>query len=316
MANILITGGAGYLGSVLVPSLMAAGHNVMVVDNFMYGQQSLNHLCGDEHFGVVKGDARDMRVIKPFLGWTHVFIPLAAIVGMPACDADVVAANSTNTWAVRDTLALLSPEQRVIIPTTNSGYGIGKKTADGKHVPCTEEDELKPISTYGTSKVAAENAVLDRGNSISFRLATVFGMSPRMRLDLLVNDFVHRAMTDKSLTLFEPHFKRNFLHVRDVAGVFKYGLANFESMRSMAFNVGLSDANLSKWELCEVIAKHVPGFTFYVGSTGSDPDKRDYEVSNARLENVGFFPQWSLDQGIKELLKGLSMIGRGQYANV
>jgi nucleoside-diphosphate-sugar epimerase len=313
--NVLVTGGAGYVGSMLVPSLMAAGHSVVVIDNFMYGQQSLNHLCGDDHFGVIKGDARDMRVVKPFLPWAQVFIPLAAIVGMPACDADVVAANSVNTWAVRDTLALLSPEQRVIIPTTNSGYGIGKKV-DGKHVPCTEEDELKPLSVYGTSKVAAENAVLDRGNSISFRLATVFGMSPRMRLDLLVNDFVHRAMTDKALTVYEPHAKRNFLHVRDVAGVFKYGLTNFESMRSMAFNVGLSDANLSKRELCEVIAKHVPGFVYSEAAVGSDPDKRDYEVSNARLENVGFKPQWSLDQGIKELLKGLRMLGRGLYSNV
>jgi nucleoside-diphosphate-sugar epimerase len=313
--NILVTGGAGYIGSVLVPSLMGAGHNVVVIDNFMYGQQSLNHLCADDHFGVVNGDARDMRVVRPFIPWLDLFIPLAAIVGAPACERDYSAASTTNFLAIKDTLELLSKEQSVIYPTTNSGYGIGRKEQD-KHVPCTEEDELKPLSHYATSKVDAEKVVGEHMNSVSFRLATVFGMSPRMRLDLLVNDFVHRALTDKSITLFEPRAKRNFLHIRDVVSAFKYAIENFGSMRSMAFNVGLSDANLDKIELCERIREHVPGFRFTEGASTTDPDKRDYVVSNAKIESHGFKPQCSLDVGIRELVKGLKMLGRSRYGNV
>ncbi len=197
------------------------------------------------------------------------------------------------------------------MPVTNSGYGIGRPG-----IPCTEESPLKPISLYGTSKVEAEAAVLERENSISFRLATVFGMPPRMRLDLLVNDFVYRAVTDRAVVIFEGHFKRNFIHVRDVARVFLHGLENFESMRSRAYNVGLEDANLTKLELCAVIKNHFPKFVFLEAPIGEDPDKRDDIVSNQRILSTGWAPRWDLDRRIRELIKGYTILRNSAYANV
>ncbi|HEY0838535.1 MAG TPA: NAD(P)-dependent oxidoreductase [Azospirillum sp.] len=309
--NILITGGAGYLGSIMVPALLDAGHRVTVLDNFMFRQASLTQVCVNPDFDVVRGDARDEDTLKPLVRSADVVIPLAALVGAPLCDNDKIGAASTNRDAVLSLIRLLSREQRIMMPVTNSGYGIGEK---GKF--CTEDSPLRPLSLYGRTKVEAEAAVLERGNAISFRLATVFGMAPRMRIDLLVNDFVYRAVYDRAVVLFEPHFKRNYIHIRDVARAFLHGLGNFETMKDRPYNVGLSDANLSKWELCEKIREHLPKFVFLEAPIGEDPDKRDYIVSNERIEATGYKPAFPLDDGIRELIKGYRMVRNAVHGNV
>lgn len=309
--NILVTGGAGYLGSIMVPELLKAGHHVTVLDNFMFKQNSLLHCAADPNFEVIRGDVRDEALIKGLVAKNDIIIPLAAYVGAPLCKQDPVGATTTNLDAQLMLLKNLSTQQRVILPITNSGYGVGEK---GKY--CTEETPLRPVSLYGIHKVQVEKAALDRGNTISFRLATVFGMSPRMRIDLLVNDFTHRATTDRFVVLFEGHFKRNYIHVRDVTRAFMHGLANFDKMKNLPYNVGLSDANISKKELCEKIREHISDFVFLDAPVGEDPDKRDYIVSNARIEATGFKPAFSLDAGIKELIKGFRMIRNSIYSNV
>ena len=309
--KILVTGGAGYLGSIIVPTLLAQGHEVTVVDNFYFGQNSLLDCCHYDTFHVVRGDAREESVIKPLLAKADVIIPLAALVGVPLCNTDQIATQTTNQNAVEMICKLASKDQWVMMPVTNSGYGIGEK---GKH--CTEDSPLRPLSTYGVTKVKAEEAVLARENSISFRLATVFGTAPRMRLDLLVNDFVYRAVHDRAVVIFEGHFKRNYIHIRDVAKAFTHGLANFEAMKGKAYNVGLDDANLSKLELCAVIQKHLPKFVYLEAPIGEDPDKRDYIVSNARIAATGYKPDWDLDRGIVELIKGYTIIRNTIYSNV
>jgi nucleoside-diphosphate-sugar epimerase len=309
--SILITGGAGYLGSTLAPALLDAGHRVTVLDNFLFGQASLNQLCAHPKFDVHRGDARDPEVLKPLLREADAIIPLAALVGAPMCNQDKIGAETVNRDAVLTAIRLCSREQRILMPVTNSGYGVGEA---GKF--CTEETPLRPITLYGRTKVEAERAVLDRGNSISFRLATVFGMSPRMRIDLLVNDFVYRAVNDRAVVLFEAHFKRNYIHVRDVARAFLHGIDNFEAMRDQPYNVGLSDANLSKLELCQRIQRQLPKFTFLEAPVGEDPDKRDYIVSNEKIERTGYRPMYSLDQGISELIKGYRMLRNSVYGNV
>jgi nucleoside-diphosphate-sugar epimerase len=308
--SILVTGGAGYLGSTLAPALLNEGHRVTVLDNFLFAQTSLNHLCADPNFDVRRGDARDPEVLKPLLRDADVIIPLAALVGAPMCNNDKIGAESLNRDAVLTLIKLASKEQRIMMPVTNSGYGIGEA---GKF--CTEETPLRPITLYGRTKVEAEKAVLDRGNSISFRLATVFGMSPRMRIDLLVNDFVYRAINDRAVVLFEAHFKRNFIHVRDVARAFLHGICNFDTMKDQPYNVGLSEANLSKLELCQQIQRHLPKFVFLEAPVGEDPDKRDYIVSNEKIERTGYQPAFSLDAGIGELIKGYRMIRNSIYGN-
>jgi len=308
--RILVTGGAGYLGSMMTRYLLDAGHSVTVLDNFMFRQTSLNCLCANDRFDVVSGDARDTDVLAPLCAKADIIIPLAALVGAPLCDADKLGAESINRDAIRDLIKLASPDQRILVPISNSGYGVGEP---GKH--CTEESPMNPISLYGRTKVEAEEAVLERGNAISFRLATVFGMAPRMRIDLLVNDFVYRALNDRALVLFEAHFKRNYIHVRDVARAFLHGIDNFDSLKNEVFNVGLSDANLSKLELCEHIQNHLPNFAFLEAEIGEDPDKRDYIVSNDKIEATGFKPEFSLDQGIAELIKGYRMIRNSVYGN-
>lgn len=309
--NILVTGGAGYLGSILVPAFLDAGHRVTVLDNFMFKQNPLAHVCANPDFDVVRGDARDEALIKDLTRNADVVIPLAALVGAPLCNNDQVGTTTINRDAVVMLTKVLSMDQRILMPITNSGYGIGEK---GKY--CTEETPLRPISLYGTTKVEAEAAALERGNAISFRLATVFGMAPRFRLDLLVNDFVYRAVHDRAVVLFEADFKRNYIHIRDVARAFIHGLENFETMKDEPYNVGLSDANLSKRELCEKIREHLPNFVFMEAPIGEDPDKRDYIVSNEKIEATGFKPAHSLDDGIRELIKGYRMIRNGQYGNV
>lgn len=307
---ILVTGGAGYLGSILVPALLARGCNVTVVDNFMYGQASLLDCCHDERLSIVRGDVRDERLMLPLLHKADVVMPLACLVGAPLCARQPEEARSINLEAILMLLRHASKEQRFISPTSNSGYGVGQ---DG--VFCTEETPMNPVSLYGVLKVELEKALLEAG-AVSLRLATVCGISPRMRLDLLVNDFTYRAVNDGFIVLFEAHFKRNYIHVRDVARAFLHALDNFETMRGEPYNVGLSDANLSKMELCLEIQKQMPNFTIMEAPIGKDPDQRNYIVSNAKLEATGYLPQVSLQRAIAELIKGYQVIRRNQYANV
>ncbi len=309
--KILITGGAGYIGSILTPTLLAKGYEVTVLDSFMFGQNSLADCCQYDTFNVVRGDCRNESLIKELLKDADVIIPLAALVGAPLCSRDEVGTRTVNYEAVKMICDLASPEQRILMPVTNSGYGIGES---GKF--CTEESPLRPISLYGTTKVDAEKAVLERENSMTFRLATVFGMSPRMRVDLLVNDFVYRAFYDRAVVIFEGHFKRNYIHIRDVAKVFVHGIENFETMKGKPYNVGLEDANLSKLELCAEIKKYLPKFTYLEAPIGEDPDKRDYIVSNARILKTGFEPEWPLSRGIRELIKGYTILRNSIYSNV
>ena len=309
--KILITGGAGYLGSIMTPYLLGKGHEVTVLDNFLFRQNSLADCCQYDTFSIVRGDCRDADNIKPLLKEADVIIPLAALVGAPMCNDDKLAAESVNHGAVKLLCDLASTDQRIIMPITNSGYGVGE---EGKF--CTEETPLRPITLYGRTKVAAEEAVLERDNSISFRLATVFGMAARMRLDLLVNDFVYRAVNDRALLIFEGHFKRNYIHVRDIARVFEHAIDNFDTMKGRPYNAGLEEANLSKLELCAKIQEHLPKFVYVEAEVGEDPDKRDYIVSNQRLLGTGFNTEWDLDRGIRELIKGYTIIRNTIYSNV
>ena len=309
--NILVTGGAGYLGSTMVPDLLAAGHKVTVLDNFMFKQTSLNHCCYHPNFSIVKGDIRQKNTMSKLMKEADVIIPLAALVGAPLCSLDPIGATTINHDAIELMLKLLSKDQIVLMPTTNSAYGTGDKDNY-----CNEESPLRPISQYAIEKVGIEQELMQHENAISFRLATVFGMSPRMRIDLLVNDFTYRAVNDRFVVLFESHFKRNYIHVRDVSRVFQHALNNHDSMKGEIFNVGLSDANVSKKELCETIQKQLPEFIFIDEQIGKDPDQRDYIVSNEKIESTGFKTEFSLDRGIRELIKGYSMIKNSKYGNV
>ena len=309
--KVLVTGGAGYIGSIFVPALLKEKHQVTVLDNFMYNQSSLMDCCADKDLTVVRGDARDKELIKRLLKNADAIVPLACLTGAPLCSRDPISAQSIIVDAVKLILDLRSKNQMILYPTTNSGYGIGEK---GKF--CTEETPLRPVSLYGKLKTEAEKAILDSGAGITLRLATAFGVSPRMRLDLLVNDFVYRAVTDRFIVLFEAHFKRNYVHVRDIAKAFIHCLSNFDKMKNEKYNVGLSDVNLSKLELCEEIKKHVSEFYFVESQIGEDPDKRDYIVSNEKIEKTGFSPDFSISDGIQELVKGYQIVKRNQYANV
>jgi nucleoside-diphosphate-sugar epimerase len=309
--RILITGGAGYIGCVLVPTLLQAGYHVTLLDRFPEGDAALADCCRFETFSPVRGDARDESLLKKLVAKADIVLPLAALVGAPLCAQDPLNAVSVNRDAVITLLGMLSKTQRLVFPNSNSGYGIGQKDQY-----CTEETPLRPVSLYGTTKMEAESAILDSGNGIALRLATVFGMSPRMRLDLLVNDFTYRAVTDRSVIVFEGHFKRNYIHVRDVAKAFMHAIANYTSMNNRPYNVGLSEANLSKLELCAKIKEYVPQFVYVEAPIGEDPDKRDYIVSNAKLEATGWRPDWPIDRGIRELVKGYAMLRNARFGNV
>ncbi|UVT14550.1 MAG: SDR family oxidoreductase [Nitrospira sp.] len=310
-AHVLVTGGAGYIGSVLCRQLLDRGYRVTALDNFLYRQNSLLDCCCSDAFRVVRGDCRDERLMTELLRDADVIIPLAALVGAPLCDRDRIGAATINCEAVHMLCKLSSLSQRIVFPVTNSGYGIGQPG-----VPCTEASPLRPISLYGETKVKAEQAVLDRGNSITLRLATVFGASPRMRMDLLVNDFVWRAVHDRAVVVFEGHCKRNYIHIRDVVKAFLHSIQQFESMKNRPYNVGLDDANLSKLQLCAEIQRVLPQFVFFEAPIGEDPDKRDYLVSNERILSTGFRPDWSLSQGIRELVKCYTVVSGTVYGNV
>ena len=293
-----------------MPTLLARGCAVTAVDNFLYGQTSLLDCCAYENFTIVRGDVRDERLMLPLLKKADVVMPLACLVGAPLCAQKPIEARSINLDAILMLLKNASKAQLFISPTTNSGYGTGQGC-----VSCTEETPMKPISLYGVLKVELEQALLAAG-AVSLRLATVCGVSPRMRLDLLVNDFTYRAVTDRFVVLFEAHFKRNYIHVRDVARAFCHALDNFDQMQGQPYNVGLSDANLSKMELCLEIQKQVPEFTIMEAPVGKDPDQRNYIVSNAKLEATGYRPQVSIQRAIAELIQGYQIIRRNQHANV
>lgn len=311
LEQVLITGGAGYLGSVLSEHLLKAGYQVTVVDNLLYRQAGLFHLCANPNFEFVFGDVRDERLMGQLIKAADILIPLAAIVGAPACDMDPYLAKSINYEAIKLLNKLRSSNQLVVFPTTNSGYG----TQSGD-IYCTEDTPLHPISLYGRTKSDAEAELLNSPNAITLRLATVFGMSPRMRLDLLVNDFVYKAVTDGYIVIFEKDFKRNYVHIRDVAECFLFCIKNAKKMVGRPYNVGLETANLSKEELALKIKEFVPNFYIHFSEVGTDPDKRNYIVSSERLRKAGFVAKRFLDQGIKELLKGYQMIRRSEFKNI
>lgn len=309
--KILVTGGAGYLGSIIVPELLADGYAVTVLDNLMHSQNSLLECCTDPNFDFIKGDICDESLMSELIPKFDVIIPLAAIVGAPACKINPTLTRLVNYDAHINIVKNVSPSQMVIFPTTNSGYGIGEKDTF-----CTEESPLRPISEYGRTKVEVEKFLLDKGNAVTYRLATVFGMSPRMRIDLLVNDFTYRAYKDRFIILFEEHFRRNYIHIRDVAKAFIFAINNFDKMKGEPFNAGLSSANLTKRQLCEKIKEYVPDFYIHSAPIGEDPDKRDYIVSNKKLESLGWHPDYTLDMGIVELLKGYKILKPNKFANV
>jgi nucleoside-diphosphate-sugar epimerase len=311
MQKILVTGGAGYIGSVLVPILLSQNYKITIVDSLIHGQSSLLDCCANPDFDFVKGDICDNQLMASLIPKHDIIVLLAAIVGAPACKANPALARLVNYDAHMEIIKRISPSQKIIFPNTNSGYGIGEK--DGY---CTEKTPLKPISDYGIAKVEIEKALLDKGNAVTYRLATVFGTSPRMRMDLLVNDFTYRAYKDRFIILFEEHFRRNFIHIRDVAKAFIFGITNYEKMKGEPYNVGLSSANLTKRQLCEKIKEHVPDFYIHSAPVGEDPDKRDYLVSNKKIESLGWRPDYTLDDGIVELLKAYRILKVNPFANV
>ncbi|MEY2827912.1 MAG: hypothetical protein RLZZ183_1031 [Actinomycetota bacterium] len=311
MKNILVTGGAGYIGSTLVPNLLSKNHKVTVVDNFMYRQTSLASSIKNKNFSLVFGDVRDEGLMKKLISSSDVIIPLAAIVGAPACDKDPILAKTVNRDSILWLLQNLSPAQQIIMPTTNSAYGSGDQNNF-----CDEKSPLNPLSLYARDKVVVEKSLMQFENATSLRLATVFGISPRMRLDLLVNNFVYRALTDGFVIVFEGHFKRNYIHVDDVVQAFNLALDNNESFKGEIFNVGLSEANISKLELCKEIQKIIPSFTFIEAALGKDPDQRNYIVSNKKIESQGFTPKVNLRDGLSELVRGLKMFDQKRFTNL
>lgn len=301
MKSVLITGGAGYLGSTLAEHLLHCGYSVTVLDNLAYKQLSLLHLFKRERFRFIAADVRDTNLLQQLAREHDVIIPLAAIVGMPACAANPVAAREINYLQIAYIVDVLQDHQQLILPNTNSQYG-------SSEFIITEESEFNPLSLYAQTKCDAEAHVLDSGNGIILRLATVFGVSPRMRTDLLVNDFVYKSVTDGYLVLFEANFKRNYIHVLDIARTFEFMIRNYDRCCGQVYNVGLSDANLSKLELAQKIQQHVPALVIKQDEFKQDFDKRNYIVSNEKLESIGWQPEHNLDYGIKELIKAYQLL--------
>ena len=299
--NILITGGAGYLGSVIVRRLLK-NHNVTVVDNLMYNQTSLLDVCGDKRFNFIYGDVRDYKLLVQQVSRHDVIIPLAALVGFPSCENDKKLATDVNYHQIKDVVDNISNNQMILFPNTNSGYG---SRVDGM---VDETNSLTPITHYGVTKCDAEDYIKRHTNGIIFRLATVFGVSSRMRLDLLANEFVYKLLTDRYITLFEHEFVRNFIHIQDVSSVFEFMIENYDKHQGEIFNVGLSDTNINKQELVERIQKHIPNISITHSDYFVDPDKRNYIVSNKKIESTGWKSNYSLDYGIRELIQAYKMI--------
>ncbi len=296
--RILITGGAGYIGSQLSTRLVELGYKVTVIDILKFNKNSILHLLSKKNFKLICGDTRNKKLLDRELKINDIIIPLAALVGAPLCEKFPKLAKELNFNIIKYILSKINKYQKVIYPNTNSGYGIGKKNSY-----CTEESDLNPISLYGRTKVDAERLILNHKNSVVFRLATVFGFSYRMRTDLLVNFLVHKAVTKKILEIFQPNFRRNYIHVSDVVEAFIFAIQNFKKMRGNIYNVGLSNANLTKGQLAKRISKIVKKTKIKILKNKKDPDKRDYYVSNKKIEKLGFKPYFSLNDGIKELNK-------------
>lgn len=311
MAKILITGGAGYIGSVLSEELLKNNHKVHVYDNFFYSETSLAHLMHFKNLTITKGDIRDLDKFTRILDNYEFIIPMAALVGAPICDAQPFNSVSVNLEANIKLLKRLKTDHKLIMPTTNSAYGSGDKNNY-----CDETSRLKPLSQYAKDKVKIEKIIMKRKNSISLRLATVFGVSARMRTDLLVNDFVRKAFFDRSLVIFEPNFKRNYIHVKDVCNAIMLMINNFENLKNNIFNVGLTSANLSKLELAKMIKKNIKDLVIKIENFKKDKDQRNYKVSNKKIEKAGFKPEVSLDDGIKELIKYYSIQKNYYQGNV
>ena len=301
MKKVLITGGAGYLGSVLTEVLLNKGYQVTVLDNLIYKQTSVAPLSYNKNFKFILGDVTIESTLKPLVESHDVIIPLAAIVGMPACKANPEMTVKVNYEQVRNITEWMTKEQKLIIPNTNNQYGSSSEII-------TEDSSFQPLSLYAETKCDAEKAVLDSGNGIVLRLATVFGMSYRMRMDLLVQDFVYKALNDGYLVLFESHFIRNYIHIRDVANTFLFMIENYKKCNNNAFNVGLSSANLTKFELAETIQKYVPELVIVQNEFKKDFDQRNYLVSNNKLESQGWLPKFTLEDGIQELIEGYQLI--------
>ena len=306
--KILITGGAGYLGTILIEELLKRVgqlgiEKIVAYDNLLYKQEGLFPFLVNPKLEFIYGDVRNQAELGKLLEEADYIFPLAGIVGFPACERDKKLAQDVNSNQIEFISSKSRKDARIIIPNTNSGYGIGKNDTF-----CTEQTPLNPISTYGITKCLGEKHALESGKAISLRLATVFGTSYRFRKDLLVNDFVLKALTDKYVVLFEPHFKRNYIHIRDVARAFIKMISEFEMHRNEVFNVGLSSANLSKLELCEKIKEHLPTFVIKTDDFSNDPDKRNYIVSNSKIESTGWKAEHSLDDGIKELIKAYEVL--------
>ena len=298
MKNILITGGAGYIGSKLATKLVSLNYKVTIIDSLNFSSKSLEHLFCNPNFTFVKGDVRNKRLMNKLIRKNEFIIPLAALVGAPLCSRNKEEAISINVNAIKLLLKSLKKKNKVIFLTTNSGYGIGEKN---KH--CNEESPLRPISLYGKTKVQAEKMISSYQNSISFRLATVFGNSYRMRSDLLVNNFVYNALKDKKLTIYEPHFRRNYIHIDDVVDCILYSIKNFRKLKSNIYNLGLSSANLTKYMLAKKIKKKIKSLKIIIVKNKKDPDQRDYYVSNKKIEKKGFKAKVGIDKGIDELIK-------------
>ena len=309
--KILITGGAGYIGSILVPMLLEKNHEITVIDNFLFSQQSLLDCCGNENLKIIRGDVRDEKLLLENLKKNDCIIPLACLTGAPLCEKEPITAKQVNYDQIKFISNNKSKDQMMIFPCTNSGYGVGQKD-----VFCDEKTPMRPVSLYGKLKVEIDKYLLDKGDAVTFRFATIFGVSPRMRLDLLVNDFTYRALFDRTVVLFESHFKRNYLHVKDASNAFIHTIENYSNMEGEPFNVGLSNANLSKLELCIEIKKEINSFQYVISEIGKDPDQRDYIVSNEKIEKTGFKPSVSVGQGVKELIKGFQVIRRNQFSNI
>jgi nucleoside-diphosphate-sugar epimerase len=302
--KILITGGAGYLGSVITGFMLNKGHHVTVLDKLLFNQTSLLQYTSNSNFKFIYGDVRNLTELERLCNENDVIIPLAAIVGFPACAQDPKLAREINFQQIVNIVKFTNGKgKKILYPNTNSGYGLGTGQLE-----CTEESPLTPISVYGQTKCDAENFLRTSTDAIVFRLATVFGVSSRMRTDLLVNDFVYKAITDKYIVVFEKAFKRNFIHIEDVANAFLFMLENYDKYKNEIFNVGLSSANLSKQELLEKIQSHVKDFAVSYNDFYEDPDKRNYIVSNEKIEDTGWKPLWDLDRGIKQLIQGYQMI--------
>ena len=300
--KILITGGAGYIGSKLVTKLLSAGNIVTVVDVLKFSSKSLNHVFSHKNFYFIKGDVRQKKLMKKLINKNEFIIPLAALVGAPLCEKNKKEAIQVNLDSIKHLTELIKKKKKKIIYlTTNSGYGIG-----AKNKYCDENSPLNPISLYGRTKVQAEKFVMSYKNSIGFRLATVFGYSYRMRTDLLVNDFVYRSLHDKKLVLFEPHFRRNYIHIEDVVDAIIYSIKNFNKLKSQVYNLGLSSANLTKYMLAKKIKKKLKFLKIKIVHNKKDPDQRDYYVSNKKIEKRGFKARTSIDIGISELIEVFS----------